>query len=347
MAAKAKKKTVKSSKKTTVKKDFHQEITDKIIAMLKTADGSRPWFVGKEFSDLFAYNPAGKRFYGGFINTVLLNFTAVQKNYKMNRWMTFKQGEEAGANIRKGEKGTQVFFADKCYFTPEGEFRSAWVRDLIKKKGAEGKRIVARMVANEKLVERYYDKFYTVFNLDQFDNVRQEFFASEADNMEELKKDEGAELILDASGADIRYSAESRAYYTHSADFIHLPIRESFTSSEAFYEVAFHELTHWTGAEHRLARKSFVKEEGFVDSKPEQYAFEELVAELGSAYLMAGLGMEKRMENAAAYINSWLQELENDNTFIFKAAALADNAARFLKGKAETKEEGTGTQATA
>jgi antirestriction protein ArdC len=162
---------------------------------------------------------------------------------------------------------------------------------------------------------------FWLFNLDQIDGLTA---PQPIPQLETFQQIEAAEQVLTRSGAVI-YEAGDQAFYRRSTDEIRLPQRTRFASAIEFYSVALHELTHWTGAEHRLAR-DFSGRFG-----TEAYAFEELVAELGSAFLNAELGFSATMiPNHAGYIESWLKVLKNDKRAIFTAASAASKAHRYV-----------------
>jgi antirestriction protein ArdC len=162
---------------------------------------------------------------------------------------------------------------------------------------------------------------FWLFNLDQIDGIGKPQPAAQLDKFQQI---EAAEKVLTRSGAVIREEGE-RALYRPSTDEIHMPERGRFSSEIEFYSVALHELTHWTGAGHRLAR-DFSGRFG-----TQAYAFEELVAELGSAFLNADLGFSAAtIPNHAGYIEAWLKVLKNDKRAIFTAASQASKAHRYI-----------------
>jgi antirestriction protein ArdC len=140
------------------------------------------------------------------------------------------------------------------------------------------------------------------------------------------ERDETADEFLVSTGADIRHG-EPRAYYARKADFINLPAFEAFRAPAAYYATAFHELTHWAGAESRLNR---TKGRKFGD---QEYSFEELVAELGSAFLCAEFGFDNGGADAA-YIDHWISFLTNHETALISAASQASKAADYMRGLA-------------
>jgi antirestriction protein ArdC len=171
-------------------------------------------------------------------------------------------------------------------------------------------------------------KGYTVFNADQIDNLPDRFkvIPPAAPPSSRIERIAHAEAFFDATGAKVRHGG-NRAFYTTDADFIQLPPFESFRDAESYAATKAHEFVHWTGHDSRLARP--------IRNRfgTEDYAKEELVAELGSAFLCADLGITPEVrEDHAAYIASWLKSLKDDKRLIFRAAAHAQRAADHLHG---------------
>ena len=248
------------------------------------------------------------------INVLLLWGEAMDKGYTCNTWMTYKQAEAHGAQVRKGEKGSTVVYADRATTTETND------------NGEEVERAFAFM------------KAYTVFNVEQIDGLPESFYAvpQVPDDSRALEVIAEAETFFRKTGATFRHGG-NRAFYTTGGDFIQLPPLQAFRDAESYTATKAHELIHWTGHTTRMARE-FGKR--FADKA---YAFEELVAELGSAFLCAGLGVTPEpREDHAAYLASWLKVLKEDKRAIFSAAAHAQRAVDFLdglQGEAETFEE--------
>jgi antirestriction protein ArdC len=233
-------------------------------------------------------------------NVVLLWIDGEAKGYTTPKWLTYKQAAEAGGQVRRGEKGSQITFLGR----------------VVKEDESAGL---------DKAVS--FLKGYTVFNIDQCDgleHLREELPREVNPDL----RDELAEEFVRSTGAVIRHG-ESRAYYASNGDYINLPAFEAFKGREEYYSTAFHELTHWTGAEHRLNR-TFGKRFGDVS-----YSAEELVAELGSAFLCAEFGMDNStIDNSAAYIAHWRRFLTEHEKAFVEAAGKASRAAEFMRGLA-------------
>jgi antirestriction protein ArdC len=284
-------------------KDIYSRVTDKIIADLE--QGVRPWM--KPWN---AEHAAGRITrplrcngipYKG-INVVMLWAASVEKGYSCPIWLTFKQALELGGCVRKGEKGELVVYADRI------------VRAETNDKG-EG---VERQIP--------FLKGYTVFNAEQCENLPPKYSAvSVPAVLRPLQRIAAADRFFTNTGAIIRHGG-TRAYYAEGADFVQMPPFETFRDAESHAATVAHELTHWTKHDTRLARDFGRSRWG-----DEGYAREELVAELGSAFLCADLAITPKVRpDHAAYIASWLKVLKDDRRFIFTAASHAQRAADYL-----------------
>lgn len=283
---------------TTDKTDIYTRITNKIIADLEQGQLTwrKPWSAEHLAGNVIRPLRWNDVPYTG-VNTLLLWATAAEKGYAHPHWMTFKQAIELKANVRKGEKGTQVVYADKLTKEEEGD---------------NGEVKTSRIP---------FLKCYTVFNVAQIEGLPEAFYQlpePKAGNPETRNAE--LEQFFAQTKADIYTGTE--ASYAQSTDRIQMPPFESFTSAADYYSVLAHELTHWTKHPKRLDRDFGRKRFG-----DEGYAKEELVAELGSCFLAADLGLEPMpQEHHAAYIQSWLSVLQNDKRFIFTAASHAQKA---------------------
>jgi antirestriction protein ArdC len=280
-------------------RNLHQEITDRIVARLR--DGVCPWrqpWSGKGHG-VMPRNAVTSRAYSG-VNVLILWSRAQDSNYSDPRWLTFKQALELGGNVRKGEKGETVIYVAK----------------IIKEDKDGARRAIPFL------------KAYTVFNIAQCDDLPAKIVAPSADAhvVNPNTRDEIAEAFISATGATVRHG-EARAYYQPLGDFVNMPPFESFTSAPRYYGVAFHELSHWTGAKHRLNRE-FGKR--FGDSA---YSAEELVAELTSAFLCAEFAFDNGGADAD-YIAHWIAFLTDHSSAIVAAAAAASRAVEFMRGLA-------------
>jgi len=286
-------------------RDVYSRITNRIIADLE--QGVRPWM--KPWN---ADHAAGRITrplrhngipYKG-INVVMLWSASVAKGYACPLWLTFKQAIELGGHVRKGETGELVVYANRITRTETDE------------KGEETEREIPFL------------KGYTVFNAEQCDDLPTHYTAkADPPALTPMQRIEAADRFFAATGADIRHGG-TRAYYAEGPDYVQMPPFETFRDAESYAATLAHELTHWTKHDKRLARDM-----GRVRHGDEGYAKEELVAELGSAFLAADIGIVPEVrKDHAAYIQSWLQALKDDKRLIFAAAAHAQRAVDYLHG---------------
>jgi antirestriction protein ArdC len=288
---------------TAIGKDtIYREITDKIIRDFENGivPWVRPWKSGSSLSPFsLPQNALTKRNYSG-INILLLWAALDEKGFVNSKWLTFKQALAMGGSVRKGESGTHVYFADK--FVPEKEKQKA------KDEGIDPASI-------------HFLKRYTVFNVAQCDGLPDGLNAGR-EPLPECEIIPHAEALIAATGADFRIGGDE-AFYLPSQDFIRIPHQSSYIDKINFYRTAFHELGHWTGHKTRLDR-SLITKFGTVD-----YAREELVAELATAFVCASLGIVPTVRHAD-YLGQWLQVLKEDARAIVRAASLASKACDFL-----------------
>jgi antirestriction protein ArdC len=293
--------------------DVHQAITDRIVAAIETAGEFRlPWIRNTGGSFARPVNIASGKAYNG-VNIVSLWVSALAADYPSNLWGTYRQWQERGCQVRKGEKSSLVVFYKQLSFeTTDADSGEAETE------------------------ERFLARASPVFNAAQVEGFAPGATGSlpEASAFAPLER---AEAFARATGATIEEGGD-RARYIPSLDRIHMPERRRFTGTdtttpaEGFYSTLCHELVHWSGARHRLDRDlsgRFGKE---------AYAVEELVAELGAAFLCSDLAItpEPRPDHAQ-YIASWLKVLKGDKKAIFTAASKASQAASWLMAR----EEGT------
>ena len=279
--------------------DVYQRITDALVQQLE--QGTRPWMkpwnaehLAGKITRPLRHN--GQPYRG--INVLMLWLTAVERGYAAPIWMTFKQALDLESHVRKGEKGTPVAYADTITRTDQ---------------------------ESEEEREIWFMKQYTVFNVEQIDGLPPHFHAHAAPTIAPDARIAHAEAFFQATGAKVGHGG-NRAYYRHSDDVIQMPPFEAFHDPESYYATLAHECVHWTRHASRLDRTFDQKRFG-----DEGYAREELVAEIGSAFLAADLGLylEPR-EDHAAYLASWLQILKNDKRAVFVAASFAQKATDFL-----------------
>jgi len=266
------------------------EVTKKIIEQVEA--GSPPWI--KPFGG--GASPMPKRINGECyqgINILLL----WMEQQPQATWMTYRQANELGAQVRKGEKSTKV-----CYAAP---------------------------VTNKDDETYQVYKWYSVFNAHQIDGLPDQYYAKHDEFKNPDAPDANADTFIENSGASIRFG-NTKAFYMPSQDKIEMPSFNNFRSGLDYYSTMLHELTHWTGHVSRCDRN--------FSPKRKEYAIEELVAEMGAAFLMSHLGLTPSIRpDHASYISNWLQALSNDTKFIFSAASAASKAAQFVIDKQTSK----------
>jgi antirestriction protein ArdC len=286
------------------KPDIYTRITEKIIANLEA--GTRPWHKPWNAEHLAGRITRPLRHNGiayRGLNIILLWAASVVHGYAAPTWMTYRQALELGGQVRKGSKGQLVIYADKMRKTETDD------------------------AGQDREVEIPFMKGYTVFNVDQVEGLPETYYEVAEPMLESAERDAAAEAFFTATKADIRHGG-NQAFYAVDPDYVQMPPFETFESQEAYFATLGHEITHWTRHPKRLDRSFGRKRWG-----DEGYAQEELVAELGAAFLAADLGLspEPRDEHAA-YIAHWLEGLRNDKRFIFQAAAHAQKAVDYLHG---------------
>ncbi len=284
--------------------DVHQHITDQIVAAIEAgvAEFNLPW--NRPAGAITRpKNIASGQLYRG-INVVTLWVEAQVRGYSVPVFGTYKQWQEAGCQVRRGEKASLVVFYKEYEVDAEPE-----------KEGNVGKRWVA--------------KGYWVFNAQQVDCYEM----PDVPEVSPIERNAKVETFMAATGADIRHGGQS-AHYDVKTDHIQMPDEGLFTGTdtsnptEAYYSTLLHETCHWTGHKSRLDRDL-----GMRFGK-DAYAAEELIAELGAAFLCADLQVTRSLrEDHAAYIDHWLKIMKADKKAIFTAAAKANQALEYLQRK--------------
>lgn len=281
--------------------DIRQQVTDQILTALKS--GLPPW--KKPWKSLTGphRNVVSGRSYSGV--NILLWEIASQRfgGFTSSIWGTFNQWKELGGSVKKrpddvkpGSFGTTIIFT----------------KPVVKKKQDDD---------GTETEERWNIlKTYTIFNLDQVDGPFDHLRATVNENASTFEQFEQADQLIAATGADIRTG--SQAAYVPSGDYIIMPPKESFDSSADYAETAFHELSHWTEAAHRLN----------WDRKGEGYAMGELRAEIAACYVATELGIphSTRIDKSAAYLQHWIRHLSEDNGAILRACSQASRCANYL-----------------
>lgn len=317
-----------------------EDIRSKIVAdfVAKLEKGVAPWVRPWTGSSIPVNHLTGKEYRGA--NILVLWMAALDRGYGSNRWLTFRQATEVAVrearargvkaekktnprthstyyvdaktgelipSVRKGEKGTSIVF---------WKFEDKIVRD---EKGEESRRRFA------------YARGYTVFNIEQCEISKPKSDITVQASTHE--RNPSAEITITNTKADIRFGG-GMAYFQPKGDFIGMPEFEDFKNAESFYGTMFHELGHWSGHDTRLNR-TFGKRFGDKD-----YAKEELVAELSSAFLCASHGIGSSLQHPE-YLGHWVKALGENPSVLFSVASQAQKAADFVMGK---KVEGSATE---
>lgn len=291
-----------------MKFDAYQMVTDRICEMLE--QGFIPWDKPWAMAKTSAWSGCDGHIYS-LINQFLLadpekkysDWTELEKDIA-GEWVTFKQAIDRGGCVRKGEKGRKIVF-----FT------------MLPEKDKEG---------NETKHFFPYLKWTTVFKVEQCDSIEQKFH-KDADCLYNFNANQTAEEVaLDYINREkivLDIKRSNRACYSPVSDTVTMPMPEQFEDNAEYYSTLFHELTHSTGHQKRLNR--IVKAAAFGD---DDYSAEELVAEIGSASILATLGIEnnRTFKNSAAYVQNWLKTLRNDKKLIVSASSKAEKAIKMI-----------------
>lgn len=281
--------------------DVYAIVTERVIALLQqgVVPWQKPWHGGEKMPR----NLVSQREYRG-VNVFLLH----AMSYESAFWLTYKQAQELGGNVRRGEKACPVVFWK-------------WL-DADNTASGQRKRVP-------------FLRYYSVFNVAQCEGIK-----SHLPKPQESKRDhhpiEAAESVVSAMPRrpEIKHGLD-RAFYSPAGDYVGMPSAERFRSGEDYYSVLFHELTHSTGHESRLNRKSVSGSDGHWSAFGSQsHSKEELVAEMGAAFLCGHAGIvERTLENSAAYVQGWLGRLKDDPKLVVQAAAQAQKASDFILGR--------------
>ncbi|PVZ80634.1 DNA primase [Serratia sp. S1B] len=312
----------KATSRRQDKVDLFQVVTNKIIAALEkgTSPWRKPWktVAGGHASSMSGLpaNALTGRVYSG-INVLLLWIDAAEKGFTSHRWLTFKQAQDAGGNVRKGEKSTLV-----TLFKPFER----------KETDEQGKPMFDEQ-GNAVVSQRNFMTSFHLFNVEQCENLPEKLLvpfkgeAAERPESEEFERLQRAEQVIACSGVPVMHQYQDQAFYSSGIDRITMPEAHLFNRPADYYSTLLHELVHSTGHVSRLAREGITSSaRRFGDPV---YAFEELVAEIGSAFLCAELGIQGDVQHES-YIASWLKALKEDKRAIFQASRFAREAFEYL-----------------
>jgi len=296
--------------KVKIKKDLYQDFTDQVIKQME--DNNMNWT--KPFTTTILnghHNIVSKKPYQG-MNCFNIGLSVYKNGFKSNEWATFNQWKNLGANVLKGSKGTQILYWN--------------IKEYEDKTNKDEK------------VKIPFLKYFVVFNADQVEGY--ETKEIETKEIDDWKAHFKTDTFVENTKADIQIN--NKAFYSPNGDFIGMPPKEDFkgdkenTKEQYYYSTLLHELTHWSGHSSRCNRDL----KNRFGSKA--YAMEELVAEIGSAFLCSHLGVTKApTPNHGRYLNNWLEVLKEDKKAIFKAFSLSKVSSEYLLelDQTETKEE--------
>jgi antirestriction protein ArdC len=302
-----------SRKTNTDRTDIYTRITNRIVEDLE--QGVRPWL--KPWSAANTDDRVNRPMrhnglpYSG-MNVLLLWSEQTARGFASSMWMTFKQALELGGAVRKGETGSTVVFA------------SRFTKSVTDGNGSEVDREIPFL------------KAYSVFNVEQIEGLPDNYHALPVSVQSPVERIESADRFFRNAGSIVRRGG-NQAYYSPATDHIQMPPSEAFRDAEAEVAVEAHEHVHWTAAEHRVGRDLSRYAKDRMDR-----AREELIAELGSCFLCADLGITPELEprpDHASYLQSWLTVLSGDKRAIFQAAAHAQRAVNFLHDLQATGED--------
>ena len=287
-----------------MKANGYHTVTETILQALRA--GTPPWVKPwSTVAEIYPCNAISKRPYRG-INFLLLSLITDLRGYATPRFLTYRQAQQLGGFVRKGETASPVVYFSVNRPTPA---------TLVEQERHEQEKPV------------FYRRFFSVFNIDQIEGLPESLRQPIHHHEPEWQACARAESILTSSGAIIRHAPGNEAFYSPSQDWIVLPERAQFPEAETYYGTALHELVHWTGHDSRLDRRLGKRYE------LQAYAMEELIAELGSTFLSAHCRLDGLLHHAS-YLQTWLRLLEEDSQALFVAAGKAQSASDYLLGLA-------------
>ncbi|EGT3611542.1 DUF1738 domain-containing protein [Morganella morganii] len=312
----------KSTRKTQPRadkpvRDIYQEVTDRIVAALEkgTAPWKRPWRQAEGARTGFPVNALTGNAYQG-MNVLLLWLSADEQGFGADIWLTYRQAQQLGGHVRKGEVAT-----DSVIFKPLKVAAKDRYGDVLRDEHGEVVMTEVPMI-----------KANPLFNVSQCDELPAHFY-----EVGRIPENEGGGItlpathraldILNASGVKVTSAPQNQAYYSPSDDRIVMPLSSQFDCEAEYWATLLHELVHASGHQSRLNR------EGITSSSRKFgdpiYSFEELIAEMGSAFLCAQVGVQGEV-NHESYLQSWLRVLKADKKALFRAAKQAREASEFL-----------------
>lgn len=273
---------------------LHSETTDKIIALLRA--GTKPWSPSWSQTSVISrpVRSNGQPYHG--INVLLLWIAAMEKDFSHRAWYTYRQASALGGQVRRGERGTPVI----AYKPADPD------------------------VEDDDPRARAFARCYTVFNKEQIDGLEADPSLPQSSARSDLRAMIAYRSLMDHHSPR-HVETPGRAFYSPTTDTVHWPCQADFRSPTHHFATACHEMAHWTGHASRLDRRG-------ISGTPSQeaYAYEELIAELASAFIGATVGVDgSHLDDHASYLDSWVRVLA-DPRAIFRAASEAERASNFL-----------------
>jgi len=277
--------------------DIYSQVNGRLLAALE--QGIIPW--KRPWSGRLPTNYDTNREYRG-VNILTLGIAEMVMGYSSPYWLTFRQAQKHGGHIRKGERATYIVFSEKK------------VKEVQMEDGTKEERVL------------HFVRSFPIFNFDQTEGVPKKDAVAALDPDRDLIEVCNSVMSRMPNPPAYRESGNS-AYYMPKEDLVNLPPIEAFRTSEGYVATKFHEYAHSTGHESRLNRPGIMVVAAFGS---EEYSFEELIAELTSAYLCARNGIDNTLENSSAYIRNWLKALKDDKTMLLKASGKAMAAVEYI-----------------
>lgn len=307
---------MKSTQQTAQSRfDLYQTVTDRIIEALEagTAPWLKPWNSPGSHLAL-PKNAVSNRLYNG-INILLLWLAAEENRYQQSKWITLKAANELGGRIRKGEKATLI-----VNYKP-----------IEREKHDDEGNVILDKAGNPEMERFAYLKTHYVFNIEQCEGLSETLFDSidpqEPDEFKQYREFADIRHILEGINLTVEKKPSDKAFYRPKLDVVVMPEMKQFHSEADYYSTLLHEMTHATGHQRRLNREGITSGKAKFGSK--LYAFEELIAEMGGAFLCAHLGFDTVPQNAS-YLANWIEVLKADKKAIFRATGKAREACDYM-----------------
>lgn len=301
------------------KKDIYEAINERVIAGLqkKGLNWFRPWNAGSGSGSFAPINNATGRAFNG-LNVFILSQECAEMGYPHNEWITFKQAITKGGSVRKGQKSTPVIYWNIFFVDADGKFYKT------------AKQVADAGLTMSDVDKRFSPRLHNLFNIAQCDDIEPRRELVEPDGT--FDPIERAEKVYEEfQGRPSLQHGGDRAYYSATRHHVQMPLAETFKAPQYYYNTLFHELVHSTG--HKSMLKRFEGKVAAFGSK--DYSKEELVAEIGSQYLAAIVGINVDVDNSQAYINGWISKLQSNPKMLVGAASLATKAVQRIIGEGQ------------